>query len=125
MNNIVGDMIIRIQNGYNAKKTSIIAKKTINSISILNILYDEGYIRGYKHIDNNNIEILLKYINNNPSIKKITIISKPGRRVYYSLSKLKLLSNNSLMILYTSKGVLSFKKALEERTGGEVLFEIV
>jgi small subunit ribosomal protein S8 len=124
LNDLISDMLTRIRNGYNIKTPHI---KIINSIickKILDVLYEEGYIRGYKEINKNTLELLLKYCEDKSVIKKIERISKPGKRVYYSINQLTL-KNNELYVLSTPKGIMSSRKAIKEMTGGEVIFKIV
>lgn len=123
-NDIISDMIIRIKNAQSKKLMSTKCLYSNTVLSILNILYEEGYIRGYKQVNFKELEIFLKYYLDQPVIQNIKRISKPGRRVYYSNKDL--LNNNSseLYIISTSKGILSSIKASQMKLGGEALFKI-
>jgi small subunit ribosomal protein S8 len=94
-------------------------------LKVLYILSHLGYIRSY-NIKNGVICLNLKYFNDEPVIKLIKSISTPGRRVYWSCSKLKYMVNktNSLFILSTNKGLLTSDKAIFYGIGGEVLLLI-
>jgi len=127
-NDIIGDMLTKIRNGYRSNILSIIHINSIQCNKILDILYEEGYIRGYKLINNNHIEIMLKYINGKPTINQIIRISKPGRRIYYSVEEIKELITNNQNICYivsTSKGIISSKKVIEYNVSGEILCKII
>jgi small subunit ribosomal protein S8 len=126
-NDTISDMLTKIRN---CNKVNLLSVKHINSIicnNILNVLYEEGYIRGYTIINKYSINILLKYIENKPVINNIIRISKPGRKIYYSyndLLKLKNNNNNILYIISTNQGIISSNKALSLQIGGEILLKI-
>lgn len=111
-----------INNGQLSKKLTVKFKKKKSCERLLNILWDEGYILGYKTLKNNSsiIVVYLKYNNNLPSISKIRIISKSSLRVYYSIKQLwKLKENQGLIILSTTKGLLSVNSCKKFGIGGE------
>jgi len=94
MRDNVSDMLVRIKNGQQAKLFEINLFNPVpkNCLQILNILYKEGYIRGFKKVfiyKKLYIKVLLKYdLNGNSVIKKIIRVSKPGRRIYTSIKSL-------------------------------------
>jgi small subunit ribosomal protein S8 len=127
-NDIIGDMLTKIRNGYKSNISSVIHINSIQCNKILDILYEEGYIRGYKLINNNNVEIMLKYINSQPAINQIIRISKPGRKIYYSVEEIKKLiinNQNIFYILSTSRGIITSKQVIEYNVSGEVLCKIM
>jgi len=96
---------------------------------VLEVLQDEGYIRGYTTIEQKNgqaeIEIELKYNNGQPAIREIKRVSKPGRRVYSGCKDIPTVSNGlGVAILSTPKGVMSDWRAREENVGGEILCNV-
>jgi small subunit ribosomal protein S8 len=96
---------------------------------VLEVLRDEGYIRGFSRVDYNDgkseIEIELKYFDGQPVIRQIKRISSPGRRVYSSVKDLPTIANGlGVAILSTPKGVMSDSQARRENVGGEVLCSI-
>lgn len=120
-------MIANIQNGQLAKKVFIEQKKNKFCETILNVLWDEGFILGYK-IDNRDpakLRIFLKYTKNKPVIQTIKSISKPGSRVYYSLKQLwKIDSSKTFLIVSTSQGVKTLPDCKKLRIGGEPFVSI-
>ena len=107
-------------------------KETVDSpcsnlrINVLEVLRDEGFIRGYSQtdFDDGKSEILidLKYHEGESVIKEINRISKPGRRVYSSVDSMPLVRNGlGISIISTSKGVMSDKNARTNNVGGEIL----
>lgn len=117
-------MISTINNGQLAKKLFVVLPIKKTSKQILNILWDEGFILGYKE-SFNSLKIYLKYQNGLPIITLIKNISKSSLRVYYSVNQLwKLNSKNQLIILSTTKGFLSDKECKKKNIGGEPIFVI-
>jgi len=96
--------------------------------TIAKILQKEGYVgqvteetEGWKKV----ITVELKYDNNEPAIRSIKRISKPGRRVYVGSKELPVvLSDMGIVILSTSQGVMTNKEARKRKLGGEILCEI-
>ena len=125
----IGDMLTRIRNGQKARKSTITSPASTLRESILEVLKEEGYIRGYARekvaegIDQITIE--LKYYEDQPVIQQLTRVSKPGRRVYSKIKDLKPINNGlGVIVLSTPKGILSDGKARELNVGGEVLCNI-
>lgn len=112
-------MISTISNGQLAKKSFVIQSYKKSSTKILNVLWDEGYILGYKK-SLNSLKIYLKYKNGLPAITLIKALSKPSLRMYYSVKQLwKLDLSNGLIVLSTNKGFLSDKECKKKKLGGE------
>ena len=129
MNDPIGDMLTRIRNGLMRGKGKVSTPASKLRASVLDVLQNEGYIRGYSRIDYDNgkadIEIELKYYEDAPVIREITRISKPGRRVYSSVNSLPRVANGlGISILSTPKGVMADHDARENNVGGEVLCQI-
>lgn len=126
MTDPLGDMLTRIRNAQMRGKNKTITPASKLRGNVLEVLQDEGFIRGYMKVDYDNgrseYEIELKYFDGSPVIHEIKRISKPGRRVYSAVTDLDVVYNGlGVSILSTSKGVMSDQKAREENVGGEVL----
>jgi small subunit ribosomal protein S8 len=122
MKNYLYNMIANIRNGQIVKKSFILQSKKNICESLLNVLWDEGFILGYKISENNPnvLKIFLKYKNGKPAINSLKLISKPGLRVYYSVKQLwKLNVNNGTIIFSTNKGVMSINECKKLNLGGE------
>ena len=122
----IADLLIRIKNAQRTNKPTVICRASKMGENILNVLEEEGYIRGYKRknlrkgVDE--IEVDLKYFENQPVIHEVKRISKPGRRVYAGVEALpKVYNCLGISILTTSKGVMSDGKARELNVSGEVI----
>ncbi|TNE63341.1 MAG: 30S ribosomal protein S8 [Alphaproteobacteria bacterium] len=126
MTDPIGDMLTRIRNGLQARKTVVSTPASKTRERILDVLSREGYIRGYSRVDLDNnkseITIELKYHEGEPVIRTINRVSKPGRRVYSSVRDLPRVHNGlGISIVSTPKGVLSDAEARENNVGGEIL----
>lgn len=115
-------MFANIKNGQLAQKPFVLQTRKKICEAFLNILWDEGFILGYRIYKKNSniIKIFLKYKNGRAAINSIKFISKPGRRVFYSTKQLwKIDSNKTFTILSTNKGILSIVTCKKLNIGGE------
>jgi small subunit ribosomal protein S8 len=124
----LADMITRIRNGQSARLAYVQVPFSNLHQSVLNVLKNEGFIAAFnKEEVRKNISFLnvkLRYFNNEGVIKTITRISKPGKRIYYSMQDLKekkFCNGLGIAILSTPKGVISDKEAIHHNVGGEIL----
>ncbi|WP_333712131.1 30S ribosomal protein S8 [Yoonia sp.] len=126
MNDPIGDMLTRIRNGQMRGKSMVSTPASKLRGWVLDVLSDEGYIRGYeKSVDDKGhptFEISLKYYEGTPVIREVKRVSKPGRRVYMAANDLPSVRNGlGVSIVSTSKGVMSDANARIANIGGEVL----
>jgi small subunit ribosomal protein S8 len=122
MKNHVSNMIANIKNGQLARKAYIYQKKKKSCESILNVLWDEGFISGYKisKSRHNVLKVFLKYTNGKPTISLLKMVSKPSLKIYYSVKQLwKLDSSQGIVILSTNRGILSVNECKKLKLGGE------
>ncbi len=129
VNDPIGDMIARIKNAAMRKRSKVATPASRMRARVLDVLQDEGYIRGYALVEKPGefpqFEIELKYFDGEPVIVEISRVSKPGRRVYSSIKDLKPVKNGlGISILSTPKGVMSDAVARDNNVGGEVLIRV-
>ena len=129
MNDPLGDLLTRIRNAQQRRRPKVSSPASKLRARVLDVLVDEGYIRGYSRVDHKSghseLEIELKYANGQPAIRDIKRISKPGRRVYKAVRELATVANGlGVAILSTPKGVMSDQRAREENVGGEILCSV-
>ena len=122
----IADMLTRIRNAYMAKHESVSVPASNMKKAIAQILVDEGYIKGFKVIEDGKqgvIEIALKYgSDKTPAVKGLRRVSKPGLRIYSTCEDLPRVFNGlGIAILSTSKGIMTDKDARKANVGGEVL----
>ena len=126
INDPVGDLLTRIRNAQMRRKSSVSTPGSRLRAHVLDVLKDEGYIRGYSVTEYGNgrtdFEIELKYFDGHPVIREINRVSKPGRRVYAAVDALPRVANGlGIAIISTPKGVLADHAARDANVGGEVL----
>ena len=126
VNDSIADLLTRIRNAQTARHETVSVETSIMKKSIAQILLDEGYIAAFEEVDgavNKNLVITLKYVNKNQKvITGLKRISKPGRRIYASCEELpKVLNGLGIVIVSTSKGVMTDREARKLGIGGEVL----
>ena len=115
-------MFANIQNGQLTKKSFILQKRKKICEAVLNVLWDEGFILGYKtdSLDPTKLKIFLKYTKNKPAIQTIKSVSKPGSKKYYSLKQLwKIDSSKTFLVISTNLGVKSLTDCKKLQIGGE------
>ena len=125
----IGDMIARIRNAQMRSLSSVVIPASKFRAKILDILKKEGYIAGYKFLNDtnekNSLSVDLKYENGSPVIKEIKRISKPGRRIYARADSIPRIKNGlGLAIVSTSKGIMSDDEAKNNNVGGEIICKV-
>ena len=122
----IGDMLTRIRNAQQRGKNAVLTPASKLRARVLDVLKDEGYIRGYEEQTGSNghpeLRIELKYHEGTPVIREIKRVSKPGRRVYSGVKELPSVRQGlGVSIVSTPKGVMSDAHARAANVGGEVL----
>ena len=125
----VADMLTKVRNAAMARHEKVDVPASKLKLEIVKILKTEGYIKNFKKVqeDGKNIlRIFLKYDDeNNPVIHGVKKISTPGRRVYSGYKDLPRVYNGyGTVIVSTSSGVTTGKKATEKQVGGELVCTI-
>ena len=125
----LSDLFTRIRNAQMRNKPIVSSPVSKMRESILEVLKNEGYIRGYartKHTSGKEeLDIELKYDDRGPVISDISRISKPGRRVYSGAERIPYVHNGlGISIISTSKGVMTDTDAREQRVGGEIICKV-
>ena len=126
MNDPIGDMLTRIRNAQSRLKNEVLTPASKLRAWVLDVLKDEGYIRGYEAVTGANghpeLRIELKYFEGTPVIREIKRVSKPGRRVYMGVKDLPQVRQGlGVSIVSTPRGVMSDAHARAANVGGEVL----
>ena len=129
ISDVIADMLTRIRNANDAKHESVDIPASNLKKSIAQILLEEGYIKNFKKLTQdgaNSIRIYLKYDDSNESvIHGLKKISTPGRRVYSGYKDLPRVHNGyGTVIVSTSQGVTTGKRAAEQMVGGELICTI-
>eukprot|EP00123_Amoebidium_parasiticum_P019527 comp26320_c0_seq1/m.47098 comp26320_c0_seq1/g.47098 ORF comp26320_c0_seq1/g.47098 comp26320_c0_seq1/m.47098 type:complete len:156 (-) comp26320_c0_seq1:443-910(-) len=150
----VADLVARLNNGYVARLNQIRVQNTRLNRDILNILWKEGYINEYRlalpekvaaRIDpqtvaqahaasaaklpiiHSEIEVLLKYKNNQKAIQEMKVVSKPSKKKFvkfHDLCMQRMHGGLGIYIIKTTSGIMTDRQALLTRNGGELLMEV-
>ena len=129
MTDPLADMLTRIRNGQQARKSAVLSPASMLRGAVLDVLKREGFIRGYAAAESDTgkpaFSIELKYHEGRPVIAELKRVSKPGRRVYSGIKDLpRVYGGLGISILSTPRGVLSDNEARKHNVGGEVLCRV-
>ena len=136
MTDPIADMLTRIRNAVSARHTRVDLPASKLKVEIARILQDEGYIAGFKLVDEDAersgkagrqvVRLFLKYgPGGERVISGIERVSRPGRRVYVSRDDVpSVLGGLGVSILTTSRGVMSGRAAQRAGVGGEILCNV-
>jgi small subunit ribosomal protein S8 len=122
----VADMLTKIRNAGMAKYEKVDIPASKLKLEIVKILKTEGFIKNFKKVaqgEMNTIRVFLKYDEaTSPVIHGIEKVSTPGRRVYAGYKNMPRVYNGyGTLIVSTSIGVTTGKKAAEKKVGGELI----
>ena len=123
----LGDMLTRIRNAQLRGKSTVRSPASKVRAWVLDVLQEEGYIRGYERVTNAasghaELEISLKYYEGAPVIRELQRVSTPGRRVYAGAREIPQVRQGlGVSIVSTPRGVMSDAAARAANVGGEVL----
>ena len=124
----ISDMLNRIKNAQTMKKEVVEVPFSKIRYEIGKILERTGFIKGIELKTKRNkrpIELTLQYKEEIPSILGVRRISKPGKRMYAAVSQLARRRNKrGVVIVSTSKGLMTGGEARKQGLGGELLCEI-
>ena len=125
----VADMLTKIRNGSMAKFDKVDITTSKLKLEIVKILKNEGYIKNFKKVTVDgfpNIRVFLKYDTKaSPIIHGLQKISTPGRRVYSGYKRMPRVYNGyGMLIVSTSSGVTTGRKARERQVGGELICSV-
>jgi len=125
----IADMLTKIRNASLARFEKVDIATSKLKLEIVKILKNEGFIKNFKKVNQENlsyIRIFLKYDDRqNPIIHGLEKISTPGRRVYSGYRRIPRVYNGyGTVIVSTSEGVTTGRKALEKKVGGELICSV-
>ena len=124
----IADLITRIRNAIQVGKNEITAPTSKLKVAVIEGLKKNGYIADYKVEKSHPRDTLRVTIcgeNEIANISEITKVSKPGRRVYTSAEDIPTVkSGRGIVLISTSKGIMSGQEAKKQRLGGEILIRV-
>jgi small subunit ribosomal protein S8 len=121
MFDLLSDFVARVNNAVQANKTEVVVLKNNLVSGVCKKLVTLGFFSGFA--EEGKFELKVQLL---PTIKKLTRVSKPGRRVYVAYENFpRIIGGKGWNIVTTSKGVLTNFEAKNEKVGGELLFQII
>ncbi|MBR3157409.1 30S ribosomal protein S8 [Candidatus Saccharibacteria bacterium] len=124
----IADLLTRIRNAVLVGKTEILVPTSKLKMGVVDVLAKNGYVAGYEVTDEKPRGILKVKITEpgeKAKINEITKVSKPGRRVYAAVDELPTVkSGRGMLIVSTSKGLMTGREAKKNRLGGEILVKV-
>jgi small subunit ribosomal protein S8 len=130
MSDTIADMLTRLRNAAAAKHKTVDIKNSKICEGIAKVLKDEGYVSDYAILDDGTkqglIRVTIKYTPTGEQVlRELKRVSKPGCRVYRSVKDFpKVIQGLGIVVLSTSRGVLSDRQARQQNIGGELLATI-
>lgn len=124
----IADMFTRIINAYRAGKEAVIIPHSNSKSAIMRVLKERDFIADISKKGKKTrkfLEVVLRYENKIPAMAGFVRVSKPSRRLYASKGEIeKIRRGYGMLILSTSKGVMSGEEAKKAGLGGEVIAKV-
>lgn len=124
----IADMLTRIRNAINVRKTEITVPHSKIKESLAQLLVDNRYLEKIEVINDEKFKKLQITINNsdaNPKITEISRVSTPGRRLYVKYDNIPRVKNGrGIVVLSTSKGMMTGQEATKSHLGGELICKV-
>nr|QWK44195.1 ribosomal protein S8 [Akkesiphycus lubricus] len=119
---MLAKIINRLRNGYMVYHLGVSFKEVRFCTKVLDLLWSENLIRGYTKTKEGIITVLLRYHEGSPICTRLVVLSRPRDRLYLSLLDLSRVSDGfGVLILSTTKGVMTAEEAIRKGEGGEIL----
>src|SRR5262245_11400429 len=124
----VADMLTRIRNAINVRKSEVIVPHSKLKQSVAELLKESGFLSGITVIDaivGKNLKIVINDEGENARITEIVRLSRPGRREYVSAREIPTIKHGrGVVIVSTSKGLMTGDAARKSGVGGELICKI-
>lgn len=124
MNDLVADLLARIQNSIMRKEREVSVISTKMNKEILRVLKQEEMIGNFEEKDGM-LEVELLYEDKEPVVSHFAKVSKPGQRIYVSKKEIiPIMNGRGISIISTSAGLMSGAMAKSKGLGGELICKI-
>lgn len=124
----IADLLTRIRNAISVGKNEVRVPTSKMKKVVADVLKQNGYLADVKIEKGSPRDTLVVLINNdgeNANITEIDRVSKPGRRVYVKYNEIpRVASGRGMMVVSTSKGVMSGSEAIKNKLGGELICKV-
>nr|YP_009518942.1 ribosomal protein S8 [Boodleopsis pusilla]AYC64857.1 ribosomal protein S8 [Boodleopsis pusilla] len=121
INDPISDLFTRVRNASCVHHSEVLVPYTKTNEKIVQILAQHGFILNFQK-STNMLVLTLKYKKNQPILVKLQRLSRPSCRLYVKKQNIpQICGKLGIVILSTSKGILSDREALQLKVGGEIL----
>lgn len=120
----IGDFLIRLKNASMANIKAIVFPKTKLVLGVAETLKAEKFLDTVT-VNDKEIKVTLSIFGKKPVLSNVTIISRPGLRIYMNVDEIEAIKTPEVYIISTPKGVMSGKMAKKQRVGGEVIAKVI
>jgi small subunit ribosomal protein S8 len=124
----IADLLTRIRNAIEANKNEILVPTSKLKVQVVEVLKKNGYVADFEVIDGKprgTLKVTINELGTIAKINEISKVSKPGRRVYSAAEDLPVVkSGRGMVIVSTSKGLMTGREAKKNRLGGEILVKV-
>lgn len=124
----IADMLTRIRNAIQVRKNEVSLPHSQIKESVARLLQESNFVDSVSVKDAPVGKTLTVKINNEDSNARITEIvrlSKPGRRYYVNAQEIPVVKRGrGVVIISTSKGLMTGDRAKTERVGGELICKV-
>ena len=124
----ISDMLTRIRNAILVRKHEVFLPHSKVKQNVAQLLADNGFIDKVEIVDDGfpkMLKLTVNQENTNARITEIDRVSKPGRRYYVSADEIPTIKRGrGMVIVSTSKGVMTGKDAKKQRVGGELICKV-
>lgn len=124
----IADMLTRIRNAISVNKTVVTVPFSKLKFTLATLLVEAGFLETVETIEAGKfkeIKITINKANSAPKINELSRVSKPGRRLYVKADKIPhVMDGRGIMVLSTSKGIMTDAEARTEGIGGELMCKV-
>jgi small subunit ribosomal protein S8 len=124
----IADMLTRIRNAISVRKNEVSMPHSKVKEAVATLLKESGFVSGVSVSDaavGKTLKIVINNEDENARITEIVRLSKPGRRAYTTASEIPVVKRGrGLVVVSTSKGMLTGKQAKKQGVGGELICKI-
>jgi small subunit ribosomal protein S8 len=130
MTDPIADMLTRMRNGLQVEKETVEMPSSREKEGVAGVLKQEGFIQDYQVAGEQAHRLLKIYLKYGPLgekiISRLERVSKPGRRIYRGVQDLPRVANGlGIVIVSSSRGIISDRECRRHNVGGEVLCSVL
>ena len=125
MNYLIGDFLIRLKNAVRAQRQEVEMPRSRLILAVARLLRAKKVLAKVKAGKGKTVKVTLNFVNQRPVLRDVRLFSKPGRRYYSSANKLPFPAGKGMVIVSTSRGVMTAARAKKLNIGGEIIAALI